>query len=113
MSEQKQWKGVLIPYYEDLEVETACHTALNDCGIVFNEGEYTSAIDQVEEKLYDQFIVVKDSLYKIVKQDISYQDIFEGSSNRDGSIDFVVSFYNGGCSLGEALEYVIDKVKGE
>lgn len=31
-------------------------------------------------------------------------DIFQGYENGDGSVDFVVSFYNGGCSLPEAIK---------
>ena len=58
---------------------------------------------------YINYIYLKDKLYKI--EDKKYEeDIFEAVQHRD-CIEYVVSFYNGSCGLGEALEDAIEKME--
>lgn len=40
-----------------------------------------------------------------------YDDIFESSKNEDGSINFEVKYYNGGCGFQEAIGYALDNPK--
>ena len=57
-------------------------------------------------------------LYEVIqKQGVDADDdIFEATQNPDGTIDFVVKYYNGGCgfydAIGEALDS-LNKLKGE
>lgn len=41
------------------------------------------------------------------------QDISIASKNPDGTIDFTLQFYNGGCGFEEAFEEAVDKVEKE
>lgn len=63
------------------------------------------------ENYSDQYIIKNDRIYKInIDSRSTYDDIFEASYNSDGTIQFVVQFYNGGCGLGEALEEALNKL---
>jgi len=57
-------------------------------------------------------LLIGDDFYEVIEKiDIEYDIIAEASGNKDGSIDFVVSFYNGGMSFSEALEVALEKLK--
>jgi len=42
-----------------------------------------------------------------------YADIFRSSKNEDGTIDFEVKYYNGGCGFDGAIEYAITRSEVE
>lgn len=64
--------------------------------------------------LYEENIAVlkKDRAYVIVYEDNidDYEDIFHASKNEDGTIDFLLRYYNGGSSFDEALIIAINKI---
>ena len=64
--------------------------------------------------IYDNDIAVlnKNYAYVIISEDDidDYADIFHASKNEDGTIDFLLKYYNGGCSFDEALITAIDKM---
>lgn len=64
--------------------------------------------------IYDNDIAVlnKNYAYVIISEDDidDYADIFNASKNEDGTIDFLLKYYNGGCSFDEALTTAIDKM---
>ena len=64
--------------------------------------------------LYDNDIAVlnKNYAYVIISEDNinDYTDIFNASKNEDGTIDFLLRYYNGWCSFDEALTTAIDKM---
>ena len=64
--------------------------------------------------LYDNDIAVlnKNYAYVIISEDDidDYADIFNASKNEDGTIDFLLKYYNGGCSFDEALTTAINKM---
>ena len=37
-------------------------------------------------------------------------DIFQAFPNNDGTVNVLVSYYNGGCSSGEAIEIALEKI---
>lgn len=49
----------------------------------------------------------------IVEKEIQdpYDNVFEATKNDDGSYDFIVKYYDGGCGFNEAIEYALDKCK--
>ena len=49
-------------------------------------------------------------VYEVETKDIEGEDIATSSRNDDGSIDFQVKFYNGGCSFNEAIEDALKKL---
>ncbi len=64
------------------------------------------------ENFHEHYIDIGDSWYKILEDtELSEGDnIFWSKENEDGTIDYVVQYYNGGCCLSEALEVAL---KGE
>ena len=55
--------------------------------------------------------ILNGKLYKIIKHiDLDDQDDYV-EMNDSGEIEIVTSFYNGGCSFEEALEYNLNKLK--
>lgn len=61
------------------------------------------------DELYDNYILTNNNLYKInsMKKEEGMQ-VFYSTEKEDGTIDFVVLFYNGGCSFGEAIEQALN-----
>lgn len=49
-------------------------------------------------------------LYSIERQNLNSEDIFEATKCADGSIDFLLQYYNGGCGFGEALKTALNKL---
>lgn len=72
--------------------------------------EYNSYLDQLLNEHYDKFIMLNNQLYTIDDQEFEDGDITYHKVNNDGSIDYVLQFYNGGCCLYEALKYEIEGV---
>lgn len=47
-------------------------------------------------------------LYKVKRVELEPESIMVANRKSDGSIDFLLSYYNGGCSFDEALALAID-----
>ena len=56
--------------------------------------------DVYSEKAYS----IKGIVYEVETKDVEGEDIATSKLNSDGTIDFHVKFYNGGCSFNEAIE---------
>lgn len=79
---------------------------LTQCRVKF-DNNFKCYLDQLLDNFYDSFIMLNNKLY--IKEDIECESPYTSWHKKcsDGSIDYVVGFYNGGCSLNEALEYEI------
>ena len=103
MSEIEHFKGKLKPTGKDL--------------IDYVDGhEIPSYYDDEEEyfndSLADSAIVIDGKVFEIERNQFEdNDDIFESSKNEDGTIDFQVKYYNGGCGFGEAIEYALKNSK--
>ena len=96
MSQTEHFKGKLTPtgktiteYMGDIEIPTY----YDDERDYFNDEFCGVAVE-----IHNQVFSVKRNEYD------DADDIFESSKNEDGTIDFQVKYYNGGCGFGEALE---------
>lgn len=73
---------------------------------------YDCKTEYFNEEMTDQAIEVDGIVFTV---DRSYyeddSDIFESTKNEDGTIDFQVKYYNGGCGFGEALEDALKLIK--
>ena len=47
----------------------------------------------------------------MIDTELDEDDIFEIKKNEDGSFDYILSYYNGGCSFNEALDYAFKNGK--
>ena len=49
--------------------------------------------------------------YQIIKsKDFDYEDIYEASHNEDGTVSYVLKYYNGSCGFQEALEEALNNL---
>jgi len=70
-----------------------------------------AALECLQDNCCSEYTVVAGKLYKITeKKDSSYSDIFNASRNPDGTINFEVKYYNGGCGFDEAIEIALKKI---
>lgn len=65
------------------------------------------------EELYERYVIVNDTIYEVVekKHRSIDENIFEARANLDGSIEYEVMYYNGGCSFNEAIEEALENLK--
>jgi hypothetical protein len=70
------------------------------------KNEYSETIEEYfQDQFYEKYVMIGDELYEILITSFhDTEDIFKATDNGDGTYDFVVSYYNGGCSFGEAIE---------
>ena len=109
MSEIEHYVGKLTPVLDK--------TAEDICKWWYNKQELDSYYSSWEDMLEDisyrgDYQIIDGVIYKVELS--AYEDsddIFEGVLNKDGSIEVHVRFYNGGCSLTEALEYCINNAE--
>ncbi len=80
-----------------------------------NGKEIPDYCDSLEEAFVDLFYrkayCYKGFVYEIELEGYEDDDIFESSKNEDGSINFLLKYYNGGCGFSEALDYATNKLK--
>lgn len=85
MSEMVHYKGKLTPTGKTL-------------------AEFDSDADDIYDHYY-KAVEIDGMVYTVEKE--SYElndDIFESKKNDDGTIDFEVKYYNGGCGFNEAID---------
>lgn len=91
MSTVERNKGKLTPTGVDTELFTE-----DDWDTIYENG----------------FLVIAGEVYQVeyeVKSEKDYCDFAEVKENEDGSIDFHTLHYNGGASLGEVIEYELER----
>lgn len=99
--------GTLIPL--DMDPEEYAKIFIEDEGIGL--GDCDTYLERLLDEYYNRFILIGKRLY--IKKDINFgeDNISWHKVNPDGSIDYIVQFYNGGCCLDEAIKYEVeDKV---
>tara|TARA_R110000824_G_C15048812_1_gene661209 strand:- start:601 stop:873 length:273 start_codon:yes stop_codon:yes gene_type:complete len=90
MSETKHYKGKLIPTGKTLDEF--------DC----------LAVDIYD--LEDEAVLIDGLVFTVEKTEFDEcEDIFESVKNPDGTIDFQVKYYDGGCGFNEAIENALEE----
>lgn len=92
MSEIVHYKGTLKPTGKSLK-------------------DYMPQAEDEYDLPYQEAILIDDIVYEVSKEELIDSDIFLASKNDDGSIDFQVKYYNGGCSFDEAIDESLKKLK--
>jgi len=96
MSETEHFKGKLTPTGKDLIDYVDGHKIPD---------YYDDEEEYFNDCLVDTAIVIDGKVFEIQRTEYEdSDDIFESTKNEDGTIDFQVKYYNGGCGFGEALE---------
>ena len=76
---------------------------------------YSSYREMFEDILYDTYIINNDVIYEVLsKKRHEYdENIFIMKDNKDGTYDYEVMYYNGGCGFNEAVEEAFDNLINE
>lgn len=110
MSEMVTYRGRLIPVdRRGLGIEAWIRELLGwDSLDTRGYGDWFEALD---EERYNQYVYdsATDTLYEVERERLDPYGFIEASRREDGSMDFTVSYYNGGASFGEAMEAVLRK----
>lgn len=103
----------LVEKLKDETLEEQCKRILS----LYNYTDLHGYCDTWEEmlcdELYEKYVIHNEDVYKVVEKrsrNTDY-DVFEAIENSDGSISYVVMYYNGGCSFDEAIGYALNKLK--
>ena len=107
MSETVHYKGTLT-VAERLEGETLeeqCKRLMEGCELDSWNGSYR---EQLMDDGYEKYVIHNDILYSVEKKDIGEYDCFSIVERKDGTLEFDVMYYNGGCSFDEAIEYAFN-----
>lgn len=68
--------------------------------------------DYFLDMMYKEYEMINGELYQVVDYNESgAEDIFKATDNGDGTYDFTLSYYNGGCCFSEAIEEAMKGVK--
>lgn len=106
MSEMEHHIGkvqVVIPVgYESLE--DVCKRIAFENDIKTLPSYFHDWREVVIYELSDSYVVVNDYVYKIISDEVSEDyEVFSMHNNKDGTYDFETIYYNGACSLSEAI----------
>jgi len=110
MSRTEHLVGKLKPVKHGHDVEAVCKEILDNANV--DKEEY---YDSYQEKLADWsdggYLVINGLVYQVEvnKQDPD-TDIAKAKNNEDGTVDFEVRYYNGGCSFQEAVESALKTI---
>ncbi|MDP4159789.1 MAG: hypothetical protein Q8911_08515 [Bacillota bacterium] len=111
MSETVHYRGTLTV------VERSVNETLEEqCKRILGYPELESYHDSFQEQLlhenYHAYVIHDDVLYFVEKQDIDPdEDICRVEKNSNGTFDFEVKYYNGGCSFDEAIQEAFENNK--
>jgi hypothetical protein len=102
MSETVGHVGKLIPMYPNLDadLDTKIRWAVAELGIEVDD-------DDLMEVVYDsnsQLTVINNELYRMLDIKFDPGEYVKVTRNRDGSIDYIAIWYNGGASFEEVIE---------
>lgn len=108
MSETVCYFGKLIPV--DKTAEQICKEEFDYHELERYYDDWEEALSDIAYK--DGWVVINGTVYKTeLSRYGDWDDVFEGKVNPDGSISVQAKFYNGGCSLNEALEECLNRAK--
>jgi hypothetical protein len=111
MSRTEHHVGKLIPVELSGTIEETCQKILQEMCI-----EPSIWCDSFREQLEDdgcrKYFITDNAIYKIESEEQDLDaDIAKATKNEDGSINFEVRYYNGGCSFSEALDSAIRNIR--
>jgi hypothetical protein len=111
VSETVHYKGTLTKV-EKLENETL----EEQCKMILENKELPKWFDSYVEFLFDEcykeYAIYENELYFVDKKSVDADtDMFISSKNEDGTINFEVKYYNGGCGFEEAIETALKNIK--
>ena len=112
MSEMETHRGKLVPM--DLPGDTLEDRAREACLKLCLEKEdyHDTWLDCLEDEGYKKVHINGDVIYEIQDEELDSYGFVEGTANDDGTIDYMISWYNGGASMDEVLAAALTKATG-
>lgn len=112
MSETVFMQGKLIPVKsESTDLEEIAMQVCSERGWVKDE-DSDSYIEILREEGYKEYVVIGDVIFRVqVDHKDPYEGIFQASKNDNGSYDFLVRYYDGGCSFDEVVKKAIQNIE--
>lgn len=96
--------------YETLEEQ--CKRILEEHNKDTELDFYDSYVEMFNDEFYYEYIILDDNIYKVIElNDSDCDNIYELHDNKDGTMNFVLSYYNGGESFDEAMEEAYERMK--
>ncbi len=113
MSETVHYKGILteVLSVDGEDVQEVAKRILDHHNIEV-ESYYDDCLDCLLDNFYQGYVVIDYKIYEVEKKDIDPEyDIFNSKLHSDGTIEFEVKYYDGGCGFSEAIERAVDKIE--
>lgn len=104
-------RRVIFP--EGLTLEDWCKTACNERGETQLSSYNNTWYEQLRNINDEEFYFVNDELWETI-EDFSAEegdDIYQMHLNEDGTVTYVMQFYNGGTCLSECIEESLEKLE--
>lgn len=93
-----------IKEFQGMEIEEQCRLILLKQGYSQLYSFYDSWQEMFYEELYNEFTIVNNLIYEIIENEDGGMHFYNAHLNDDETIDYNVMYYNGGCSLSNAIE---------
>jgi translation initiation factor 2 beta subunit (eIF-2beta)/eIF-5 len=84
---------------------------LTDKELIINDELTDDIIDEYFLDTINEYIELNGIVYKISDTELNDDDIYEMSKKEDGTLEYIVKFYNGGCGFEEALDTAYSTLK--
>ncbi len=113
MSDMEAHKGKLVPM--DLTGNSLDELAENAC-MQLGLGEpddNETWVEHLRDKGYRKIYIHGDIIYLIQNTELDAFGFTEADKNSDGSINYVMFYYNGGASFDEALDGAVERLEDE
>lgn len=93
------------------ESESYSRNYFNSIETDFNLPDYYKSYTELIIDDYNH-VLIDDNLYQVLtKESLQNDDIFEASKTDHNVYDYLVQYYDGGCSFSEAIGYALKNVK--
>lgn len=98
---------------EEESIENWCKEYCQQNGCEHLEGWYNNWEECFRNVFSNEFVIVNNNIYRIIedKEFSDCEDIFEAYTNELGQIQYCLSYYNGGCGFGEAIETALKRME--
>lgn len=84
-------------------------------GKLIPTGKTLKEFDPDADDIYDRYreaVEIDGEVYLVNMKNVdAHSNIFEASKNSDGSINFTIKYYNGGCGFNEAIDYALENME--
>jgi hypothetical protein len=99
--------------FEGLTIEQWCEARCKEKGRLTLASYNDSWKEELRDSVQEKYFFIKDEIWEAfdhIKEDDG-SDIYHMQKNEDGTITFVMQFYNGGTCLSECIEEGLEKIQ--